>query len=180
MKTVIITLNLAGADTGPFDLYSNEDGFLVPFETGVTKIDLEAGYTSFLVPDSATIIRVLSTSVLCSNYIDLTIGTTTSTTSSTSTTSTSSTTTTTTTLVPSEYDFYFSDQYSCGACSLEVTNVVVAFPTGTSVIIGNYYRTDDFSSNVYRITSTTSPTIALILTDADSSNNCFSVPCTPP
>lgn len=83
--TVLITLTTAGADTGPFDLYSNVDGYVTPFETGVAKIDLVSGYTSILVPDSTTIIRVQSTA-LCTNYVDLPIGGTTTTTTSTTTT----------------------------------------------------------------------------------------------
>lgn len=98
-QTVIITLTTAGLDTGPFNLYSDVDGYVTPFETGVTKPSLLVGYVSTLVPNAATIIRVKSVNELCTNYIDLTIPTTTTTTtsSSTSTTSTSSTTTTTTT-----------------------------------------------------------------------------------
>jgi len=91
-QTVLITLTTAGADTGPFNLYSNIDGFAVPFENNVAKGDLEAGYVSFLVPDSTTTIRVQSDNPLCDNFIDLVLPTTTTTT----TTSTPSTTTTTT------------------------------------------------------------------------------------
>ena len=107
-QTVLITLTVAGADTGPFSLFSDADGYAVPFETGVPKASLVSGYTSVLVPDLATIIRVQSTSVLCPNYVDLPIGglTTTTTTTAeptttTTSTSTSSTTTTTTTAEPS-------------------------------------------------------------------------------
>lgn len=98
--STLITIT-AGADTGPFNLYSNLDGFLSPFETNVPKINLEAGYLSVVVPDATTTIRVSSLSVICPTSVDLPISgitTTTSTsTSSTTTTSTSSTTTTTTT-----------------------------------------------------------------------------------
>jgi hypothetical protein len=82
-QTVLVTLTVAGADTGPFNLYSNVDGYLVPFESSVSKIDLEAGYVSTLVPDSANIIRVQSLGAICTNYLDLTIGTTTTTTTTT-------------------------------------------------------------------------------------------------
>jgi hypothetical protein len=93
--TVIITLTVAGSDTGPFNLYSNLDGFVNPFESNVSRVDLLAGYTSILVPDGTTIIRVQSMNI-CKNYIDLytSTTTTTSTTSSTTSTTTSSTTTT--------------------------------------------------------------------------------------
>lgn len=91
-QTILITLTIAGTNTGPFDLYSDVDGYVTPFENNVPKAALQAGYVSTLVPDGATIIRVKSDGV-CTNQINLTItGTTTSTTSST--TSTTSTTTT--------------------------------------------------------------------------------------
>jgi hypothetical protein len=77
--TVLITLTVAGTDSGPFNLYSNIDGFTSAFETGVSKASLLAGYSSALVPDYTTIIRVLSTGV-CTNYIDIVLGSTTTTT----------------------------------------------------------------------------------------------------
>lgn len=100
---VTITLTTAGTDTGPFNLYSDVDGFVSAFETGVSKAALLAGYTSTLVPNGTTIIRVMSANPLCTNFIDIVIDnecttttTTSSTSSTTSTTSTSSSTTTTT------------------------------------------------------------------------------------
>jgi hypothetical protein len=100
--TALITLTTAGADSGPFNLYSNLDGFTVAFETAVAKVDLLAGYASSIVPDYTTTIRVLSTGT-CTNYVDIildeiTTTTTTSSTSTTTSTSTSSTTTTSTTI----------------------------------------------------------------------------------
>jgi len=96
-QTALIILTIAGTNTGPFSLYSDVDSFVTPFELGISKAALEAGYTSFLVPDGTTIIRVKSNSI-CTNYVDLPLGiTTTTTTSSTTTTTTSSTTTTSTT-----------------------------------------------------------------------------------
>jgi hypothetical protein len=106
--TVLITLTTAGTDTGPFNLYSNVDGYVSAFETGVSKAALQAGYSSALVPNGTTIIRIKSTGT-CVNYIDVTVVTTTTTTSSTSstTTSTSSTTTTTSsTAAPTELFVY--------------------------------------------------------------------------
>lgn len=112
--TVLITLTTAGADSGPFDLYSNIDGYTSAFETGVSKSALLAGYSSALVPDYTTVIRVLSTGD-CTNYIDivlfsptttststLPVTTTTTTTGgiTTTTTTTSAITTTTTTTLP--------------------------------------------------------------------------------
>jgi len=94
-KSVLITLTLAGADTGPFSLYSNDDGYITPFETGVGKIDLTSGYTSVVVPDGATIIRVQSEGPLCTNYVDLVIGDVPTTTTTTTAEPTTTTTTTT-------------------------------------------------------------------------------------
>lgn len=70
---VLITLTVYGADVGPtFDLYSDFDGYAVPFEFGVARVDLIAGYTSTLVPDGANIIRVQSIGT-CPNYYDVSI-----------------------------------------------------------------------------------------------------------
>jgi hypothetical protein len=93
-QTVLITLTLAGVDVGPFDLYSDADGYVSAFETGVSRAALIAGYTSNLVPDAATTIKAQSYGT-CTNSLYLVIegGTTTTTTTSTSTSTTTSTTT---------------------------------------------------------------------------------------
>jgi hypothetical protein len=118
--TVLITLTIAGTDSGPFDLYSDVDGYVSAFETGVAKAALQAGYSSSLVPNSATIIRVKSTGV-CTNYIDISIVTTTTTTSSTTTTTTTvvppTTTTTTTSDAPVGYTLAYSTIDGPTACS---------------------------------------------------------------
>ena len=92
--TVLITLTTAGADSGPFDLYSNLDGFVSAFETGVSKAALLAGYSSASVPDYTTTIRVKSNGV-CINYVDILLESTT-----TTTTTVIGPTTTTTTALP--------------------------------------------------------------------------------
>lgn len=103
--TVLITLTTAGTDSGPFDLYSNLDGYSSAFESGVSKASLLAGYASALVPDYTTTVRVKSNGT-CVNYVDIVLENTTTTTTtvapSTTTTTTivGPTTTTTTTIVP--------------------------------------------------------------------------------
>ena len=72
-QTVTITIAAAGTDTGPFDIYSNADTYTTAFATGIAKSALLAGYTSSAVPDLATIVRVKSNSVGCTNYVDMTI-----------------------------------------------------------------------------------------------------------
>ena len=78
---ILLTLTVAGADTGPFDLYSNVDGYVSAFETGVAKAALLSGYTTTFAPSGTTTVRVKSTG-LCTNEIDivLTVPTTTTTT----------------------------------------------------------------------------------------------------
>ena len=94
---VLVTLTLAGADTGPFNLYSDADGFTTALASGISKAALEAGYSLTGVPDNATVVRAKSTGT-CTNYIDMpVIGG--PTTTSTTTSSTSSTTSTTSTSV---------------------------------------------------------------------------------
>jgi hypothetical protein len=81
--TVLITLTTAGTDSGPFDLYSDLDGYISAFESGVSKASLLAGYPSSLVPDFTTIIRVRSNNGLCTNYIEIPVQESTTTTTST-------------------------------------------------------------------------------------------------
>jgi len=111
---VFLQLTTAGVDSGPFDLYSNLDGYSEPFEENVSRDSLVAGYST-TVPDNATIVRITSKED-CISSVDITlrdvecnlegytgeITTTSTSTSSTTTTSTStsSTTTTTTTSAP--------------------------------------------------------------------------------
>lgn len=84
--TVTITLTTAGYSTGPFNLYSDATLYSTPFETGVSKASLVAGYTSSAVPDGTTIVRVQSVGT-CNTQVDLTIASEpTTTTTSTSTT----------------------------------------------------------------------------------------------
>ena len=85
--TVLITLTTAGADSGPFNLYTNLDGYVSAFATGVSKSALLAGYSSSAVLDFTTTIRVKSTGD-CVNYIDITLTSPTTTTTSTSSTTT--------------------------------------------------------------------------------------------
>ena len=98
--TVTITLTLAGSDTGPFNLYSNADGYSSPFQTGVAKSVLEAGLTTGAVPEYTTEILVRSTGT-CQRDLYLNVAGAPATTTTTS--STSSTTSTTTTPTPTEY-----------------------------------------------------------------------------
>lgn len=81
---VTITLTTAGADTGPFNLYSDVDGYTSAFEVGVSKAALLAGYTSYVAPNGTTIVRVMSNGA-CTNYIDLTLTICTTTTTTTAT-----------------------------------------------------------------------------------------------
>jgi hypothetical protein len=73
IMTAFITLTTAGADSGPFNLYSDVDGFITAFESGVSKSALLAGYSSALVPDFTTIVRILSTSPYCVNFVDVSL-----------------------------------------------------------------------------------------------------------
>lgn len=95
--SVYIKLTIAGMNVGPFDLYSDVDGFTNPFEENITREVLVAGYTSIFVPEGTTQIKLVSVGV-CTNYviIDIAVPTTSTTSTSTSTSSTSTTTSTTT------------------------------------------------------------------------------------
>ena len=94
--TVLITLTLAGSDTGPFNIYSNADGYTTAFETGISRAALIAGYTSNLAPIGTTEVLVRSTGVCQRDLYLVVSGAPTTTTTSSTSTSTSTTSTTTT------------------------------------------------------------------------------------
>jgi hypothetical protein len=76
--TVYITITSAGTDTGPFNLYSNVDGYVSTFATNVAKATLLAGY-AVSVPAGTTTVRIMSNGD-CTNFIDVIVSTTTTTT----------------------------------------------------------------------------------------------------
>ena len=130
--TVLVTLTLAGIDTGPFDLYSDADGFLVPLAIGISKVALQAGYSLTGVPDGATIIRAQSQGI-CTNFIDMFISGT-----ITTTTSTSSTTSTSTTLNPE--DCLTGDRNALATCSGGESALFTVTGGNTAFITpGGYY-----------------------------------------
>lgn len=109
--TVLITLTIAGTDSGPFNLYSNLDGYVTPFAINISKASLLSGYTSSVVPDFTNTIRVKSNGV-CTNFIDIVLANTTTTTTSvptTTTTTTSGITTTSTTTAAPAFHFLIED-----------------------------------------------------------------------
>ena len=71
--TVLITLTAAGADTGPFNLYSDTNSYATPFTSSISRATLVSGFTATGVPDGTTIIRATSTGN-CTTSIDLTVG----------------------------------------------------------------------------------------------------------
>jgi len=81
--TVLITLTEAGLDTGPFNLFSDADGYTTAFALSITKLALLDGYPSDVVPSGTAVIRVRSVNSLCNNYVDLAISGITTTTTTT-------------------------------------------------------------------------------------------------
>lgn len=75
---IYVTITSAGADTGPFNLYSNVDGFISAFDTNVDKAILVAGYST-TAPAGTTTVRIMSIGE-CTNFIDVIVTTTTTTT----------------------------------------------------------------------------------------------------
>ena len=125
--TVLITLTTAGTSTGPFSLYSNVDSYSTPFVTGVSRSSLLAGYTSTVVPNGTTIIRVMSTGT-CTNYTDISVVPC-STTTTTTTTVPPTTTTTTTSSSPVMYTINSGASGTSGeACGQSPTISVWAQP----------------------------------------------------
>jgi hypothetical protein len=80
---ILLTLTIAGADTGPFDLYENSTGTFLLFESDVQKNDLTdpLGYST-IVPSGTTQVRVQSKGV-CTSFVDIVLTASTTTTTTT-------------------------------------------------------------------------------------------------
>jgi len=172
--TVLITLTTAGIDTGPFNLYSDVDGYLSAFKSGVTRTSLLAGYSSALVPDNTSTIRIMSAGN-CINYIDLTVVATTTTTTSgiptTTTTSTSFTTTSTTTAIA--YNLTLGDPdcrlNNCGdnnPCAVRYLINVDNDPVGSSLTV-----TKNSGVGTVTIYDSSPPTGVLEFSEPDETGN---------
>ncbi len=147
--TVLITLTLAGSDVGPFDLYSDLDGYTTPFETGVSRAALIAGYTSTLVPDGSGEVLAQSTGACIRDLYMPIEGAPTTTTTSTSSTSTTSTTTTP---APDPYYYYEIQRYDCAlGCEPGTT----AIGRATNALDIGYFYHPPLDSFVYEILSAT-------------------------
>ena len=148
---VTITLTTAGSDTGPFNLYSDVDGFTSPFQTGVARSVLVEGLTTGTVPDGTTEILVQSTGT-CERDLYLTVEgeSTTTTTTTTSTSSTSTTTTTSTTRPP--YYYYNIQRYDC---TQDCAQGTTAIGRATNELDLGYFYHPPASSDVYEILSAT-------------------------
>ena len=155
MPSALITLTTAGTGTGPFDLYSNVNGYSIPFETNVSKISLQAGYTSTLVPNGATIIRVKSTSVGCPNYVDISltgITTTTSTTTSTTTVAVTNSRLVNNTGLTVSGTFVFAVKIGAGSFNT-VYSTTTSIAPGASLNFNQFYYLGGFSSlgNTFKV-----------------------------
>jgi hypothetical protein len=89
--TLVITLTTAGADTGPFNLFSDFDGYVNAFAINIPKDSLLIGYVSNNVPEGTTIVRVKSINHNCFVQVDVNVPTTTTTTTAAPTTTTTTT-----------------------------------------------------------------------------------------
>jgi len=129
MYTVTITFTLAGTDVGPFNLYSDADGYTTPFATGISRTALLAGYTSTVVPDGSTTILAMSTGTCVRDLYMPIVGAPSTTTTTTSSTSSSTTTTTTTAVPAPPNSFFISPSNISGpdACSQEQTTIVYSY-----------------------------------------------------
>jgi len=77
--TGIIQILIIGADADNFLLFSDVDNYTSAFETNVSRQQLIDGFPSDNIPDGTTIIRALSTTVLCDVSIDIPVPATTTT-----------------------------------------------------------------------------------------------------
>lgn len=141
MTTLITLVIPVGGDAGPFNLSSNVNGYTPPFETNIPALTLTAGYTTSLVPDGTTTIRVTSVGV-CTNYIDIPVVLTPTT---TTTSSSSSTSTSTTTAVPITTTTTSSSSTSTSTSTSTTTATPTTTTTTTTALITCLCYTLDYT-----------------------------------
>ena len=75
---------------------------------------------------------------------------------------------------PGDYDYYLADEYMCDfpGCTLTQTNMLVAFPVGFSYIGSHYYSDLYHTGFVYKITSSTTIGVAVLLDTIGSNATC--------
>ena len=151
--TVSITLTTAGSDTGPFNLYSNVDGYISAFQTDIARSILVAGLTTGTVPDGTTEILVQSTGV-CQRDLYLVIDGAPSTTTTTS----SSTSTTSSTTTPTPLSCIEGDRNAIATCSNgDAAQFTINVGYQAVVTPGGYYYsgtgTRSYSAYIYDSTN---------------------------
>ena len=67
---ILIQASNIGADAGPFNLFSQVNGFTEAFEIDVTSNQLLAGFVSYNVPFGTAVVRIISNSPDCDTYVD--------------------------------------------------------------------------------------------------------------
>lgn len=161
--TVLITLTTAGTNTGPFNLYSDVDGFISAFETGVSVVSLTGGYTSYLVPDGTTVIRVMSDGE-CTNYIDIQINL---------------TTTTTTTLANPGFSYLVFDNYESGVFTFTLSNPIYSTAITITAADVNGFEAVDCSGESNQSDSISGSNAVVIIPGGSIGTSIGTTPMTP-
>jgi hypothetical protein len=68
---ILIQASNVGSDAGPFNLFSQVNGFTEAFETDITSTQLLVGFVSYNVPAGTTVIRIISNNPQCGNFEDI-------------------------------------------------------------------------------------------------------------
>ena len=141
--TILIDLSVAGVNTGPFNLYSDADGYTSAFATNITRQQLLDGYPA-VVAAGTTNIKLQSLSDICPNDTILPVNATTSTTTTLNCsfivnaqeiTTTSTTSTTTTAPPPVNSVEWLTGDYPPTAYGISPGDIINL--SGTLEIIGN-------------------------------------------
>ena len=67
---ILIQASSVGSDAGPFNLFSQVNGFTESFETGITSLQLLVGFVSYNVPAGTTVVRIQSSNDDCNSFVD--------------------------------------------------------------------------------------------------------------
>lgn len=69
----ILTITSPTTDPGPFNMFSDVDGYMIAHEIGITHFQLSNGFATSNIPDGTFTLKFVSVNANCNNsiYVDI-------------------------------------------------------------------------------------------------------------
>jgi hypothetical protein len=173
---LVIQFTVIGADAGPFDIYSDVNGYSAAFASGITTAQLLIGYSTTQAPDGTTVVKLKSLGA-CKTETLVNVTGIPTTTTSTTVNPPSTTTSSSTTVGPTQHYHHEIITYTClnNGCNSVGFGV---FINKFQLTVNRYYLNPQ-DGQVMLITSVI-PTMSLsggLVATSSGKLNCSQVDC---